>query len=232
MSDLSIKIQALIDATRKQAEEIASFPVATEFAKLAREAMCSELLEDANRFERMLKICGEDHIEDGCKNVACVKRNCDRFNRGNKVLNFKDAVTAFEKETGKVLYNCQPGYNSSGDFVQWLLSSATTQTNEKSDDDYGSRFYVLDWVEGRKVVTRSKVRAKHNEGCRVLTRNDIYNGRMEKAQCEYAHAFMCGGFPSSPDPTRPSKEEWLSEEPYEFEVDEFISEKLFQDKEQ
>ncbi len=76
----------------------------------------------------------------------------------------------------------------------------------------------------RPYVTRSKLLAEYG---RKLTRADIYAGRFGEAQCEYAHAFMCGGFPTESDLTRPTKEQWMSEEPFPFEVDKYISEKLF-----
>lgn len=93
--------------------------------------------------------------------------------------------------------------------------------------DYLPKFRVVSMGDGKFSATRFGPRAK--EG-RPLLRKDIYEGRMNIAECEYAHTFMCGGFPHGDDPDRPSKEEWLNEEPYEFEVDTFVTEKLFGEK--
>ena len=95
---------------------------------------------------------------------------------------------------------------------------------KSDDDDYGPRFFVVDLGDGVKDATRSKTRI--SDGV-PLTRRLLYRGRMEQAAFEYAHSFMCGGFPTKPDQTRPTKDEWLDKEPYEFEVDKFVSEKLF-----
>lgn len=90
--------------------------------------------------------------------------------------------------------------------------------------EYGESYRVVDLGDGEIMVTRSSYFAKDG---RKLTRADIYKGRREEAECEYAHAFMCGGFPLKPDPKRPSEEEWMSEEPFPFEVDKYISDKMF-----
>ena len=87
----------------------------------------------------------------------------------------------------------------------------------------GEPFYVYGPPECQKV-TRSKNIGRYG---RKLTRADIYKGRYGQAESEYAHAFMCGGFPYGKDPTRPTKEEWMAQEPYDFEVDLYLSEKLF-----
>lgn len=103
---------------------------------------------------------------------------------------------------------------------------------QSHDDDDGVDFYVIDMGDGILDVTRSRRRAfngigKLSDGARPLTRADIYKGRREIAECEYAHGFMCGGFPRSPDPNRPSEEKWMAMKPNPHEVDEFLSEKLF-----
>lgn len=91
-------------------------------------------------------------------------------------------------------------------------------------DNYGTRFFIVECSDGIKWVTRSK---NENTYGRPLTREELYRGWMDEAECEYAHAFMCGGFPTKPDPDRPTKEEWLAEEPYEYEVDRFVTKKIF-----
>lgn len=98
---------------------------------------------------------------------------------------------------------------------------------KNKEPDYLPKFRILNMGDNKFSATRFGLRAK--EG-RPLLRKDIYEGRMNIAECEYAHAFMCGGFPKGDDPDRPSKEEWLNEEPYEFEVDTFVTEKLFGEK--
>lgn len=95
---------------------------------------------------------------------------------------------------------------------------------EPKDNDYGARFFVIECSDGIKWVTRSK---DQNTDGRPLTRNELYRGWMDEAECVYAHAFMCGGFPTKHDPDRPTKEEWLAEEPHEYEVDRFVTKKLF-----
>lgn len=109
-------------------------------------------------------------------------------------------------------------------------------TNDKHDPDTLDDFYVIEmpgscggWLD----VTRSRVRAmdcvtgRLRGGIRPLTRADIYRGKQGEAECEYAHSFMCSGFPTGYDPDRPTKEEWMSQKPFDFEVDRFLSEKLF-----
>lgn len=99
---------------------------------------------------------------------------------------------------------------------------------EKSKEpDYLPKFRILNMGDNKFSATRSRLQAKDG---RPLLRKDIYKDRMNLAESEYAHAFMCGGFPHGDDPDRPSKEEWLNEEPYEFEVDTFVTEKLFGEK--
>ena len=105
-----------------------------------------------------------------------------------------------------------------------------TKENHKekhiNDDQffYGVDYHVVDLGDGNFTVTRSKSFSKDG---RKLTRADIYKGRWEEAASEYAYMFMCGGFPTKPDPKRPSEEEWMAEEPYPHEVDRYITEKLF-----
>lgn len=103
------------------------------------------------------------------------------------------------------------------------LPEADTKADSRKDDDYDTGFYVVDMPEW-KEVTRSRTRGKNHP---MLTRRDLYNGRMDIAECNYAHEFMCNAFPSDDDPDRPSKDEWLDMKPHPFEVDEFLSEKLF-----
>lgn len=107
-----------------------------------------------------------------------------------------------------------------------LDSTRPAPTRKKANEEilyYGPRFFIVD-IGDKKYVTRSVARP---DSARPLTRRELYDGRMGEAQREYAHAFMCTGFPTKEDPTRPTMEAWLAEEPFEFEVDKFVSEKLF-----
>lgn len=49
-------------------------------------------------------------------------RNCDRFNTGDAEADYATAIKKYREETGKVVYNASPRYNSSGDFIIWMLS--------------------------------------------------------------------------------------------------------------
>lgn len=105
------------------------------------------------------------------------------------------------------------------------------------DPDTLDGYYVIEMPGGRLDVTRSRLRVFDQfghvrDGVRPLTRADIYRGRYGEAVCEYAHAFMCSGFPTEYDPDRPTKEEWMSQKPFDFEVDRFLSEKLFPEDKQ
>lgn len=120
--------------------------------------------------------------------------------------------------------------------VNWLVNNikerllhARRLVSEAGDIDTLDDFYVIDMGGGEKQATRSRLRVFSANGSShpPLTRRDLYKGRMGEAECEYAHAFMCGGFPKVHDPERPSKDEWLDQKPYDFEVDSFVSEKLF-----
>ena len=110
--------------------------------------------------------------------------------------------------------------------------------NGGHDPDVLDDYYVIEMPDGRFEVTRSRLRvftqfARHLRNyVRPLTRADIYRGRNEEAECEYAHAFMCSGFPTVYDPDRPTKDNWMSQRPFAFEVDRFLSEKLFAEDKQ
>ena len=54
-------------------------------------------------------------------------RNCDL------VGDFDQAVELYRKETNKYLCNCIPGLNSSGDFVEWLLSERPKKSQKQID---------------------------------------------------------------------------------------------------
>lgn len=98
------------------------------------------------------------------------------------------------------------------------------ETHPQQDDDCLQDFYVIDMGDGEKDVTRSRLRVFRGSRMKgqPLKRRDIYRGRMEEAECEYANEFMCGGFPIGEDPQRPSRDEWLDEKPFSFEVDKFV----------
>jgi len=113
--------------------------------------------------------------------------------------------------------------DSMHDLADKIDELAVTGADSQKDDDYDTGFYVIDMPKW-KEVTRSRTRGKNHPR---LTRRDLYNGRMDIAECNYAHEFMCNAFPSDDDPDRPSKDRWLDMAPYPFEVDEFLSEKLF-----
>lgn len=104
------------------------------------------------------------------------------------------------------------------------LKDVKAEASKGKSTDYGESFRVVDMGDGEMLVTRCGSFAKDG---RKLNRSDIYAGRWEEAASEYAHAFMCGGFPTKPDPRRPSEEEWMKEEPFPHEVDRYITEKLF-----
>lgn len=117
---------------------------------------------------------------------------------------------------------------SLSEIVVEMKKANRTLGGRKSNDiipgEYGVSFRVVDMGDGEMLVTRSDSFSKDG---RKLRRSDIYAGRWEEAASEYAHEFMCGGFPTKPDPKRPSEEEWMAEEPYPHEVDRYITEKLF-----
>ena len=98
------------------------------------------------------------------------------------------------------------------------------EASKGKSTDYGESFRVVDMGDGEMLVTRSGSFSKDG---RKLKRSDIYAGRWGEAASEYAHAFMCGGFPMKPDSKRPSEEEWMDDEPFPHEVDRYITEKLF-----
>ena len=49
-------------------------------------------------------------------------RNCDRFNTGDAEADYATAIKKYREETGKVVYNACPRYDSVGDFIIWMLS--------------------------------------------------------------------------------------------------------------
>ena len=103
-------------------------------------------------------------------------------------------------------------------------------SDSRMSDD-GEPFYVVNMGDGRMDVTRSRRRGKDGH---PLTRRLLYQqaGRMCVAESEYAHQFMCGGFPykHDSDTGRPTKDEWLDSVPFDYEVDTFMTEKLFPDQ--
>ena len=113
------------------------------------------------------------------------------------------------------------------DLKMQRLEEAKAEASKGKSTDYGESFRVVDMGDGEMLVTRADSFAKDG---RKLTRADIYRGRWEEAASEYAHAFICGGFPTKPDPERPSEEEWMAEEPYPHEVDRYITDKMFPGK--
>lgn len=92
---------------------------------------------------------------------------------------------------------------------------------------YGEDYYVVDLGDGHTVVTRYRDLAREPTA-RKLLRSDIYKGREEDAEDEYAHQFICGGFPKERDPKRPSREEWMGSPPYSHEVDKFFTVKVLE----
>lgn len=96
--------------------------------------------------------------------------------------------------------------------------------DEKDDSNYGTKFVIVDMGDGKFSVTRSNNQRSHGF---PLTRLDLFKNDMDLAEFFYTHEFMCCGWASPDDRTRPCKEEWLAREPYEFEVDTVLSKFLY-----
>lgn len=99
---------------------------------------------------------------------------------------------------------------------------------KNEDPDYGSMFYVVDLGDVLHSATRSKSRVSGDTNAKPLTRRLLYN-RLGWSEAEhvYAHQFMCCGFPRKPDPLRQSADEWLDDMPFEYEIDDFVTEMLW-----
>lgn len=99
------------------------------------------------------------------------------------------------------------------------------------DLDYGTVFHVVDLGDGLHSATRSKSRVSGDTNAKPLTRRLLYN-RLGWSEAEhvYAHQFMCCGFPRKPDPLRQSADEWLDDMPFEYEIDDFVTEMLWPDQ--
>ena len=126
----------------------------------------------------------------------------------------------FAKDIGWLSHDKEP-------FVRRNKKSGNSSDAEDENEDYGTKFYVISMGDGKFSVTRSKFRG---EDGRILTRGDIYKGDMDLAQCMYCHEFMCcswnppyGGVNGD----RPSKEVWLAQKPYEFEIDMMLTRMVF-----
>lgn len=112
--------------------------------------------------------------------------------------------------------------------------SVVSEGAAKSEDQigsYGVDFHVVDLGDGKLDATRSFGRIHSCSGVHhpPLTRRQLYRGRREEALCNYTHEFMCMDFPKEPDPKRPSEEEWMGMKPFPWEIDEFLTEKLFRE---
>lgn len=114
-----------------------------------------------------------------------------------------------------------------------ILRKGTSVVKQEDESarttEYETDYQVVPMGDGKWIATRSSS-FDSDDNARPLLRKDIYRGREEIAECEYAHAFMCGGFPIGRDSDRPSKEEWMNERPFPHEVDTFVTEKIFGDK--
>ena len=120
-----------------------------------------------------------------------------------------------------------------------LISPQMKPTTEKDgkdgedddcDTDYMTRFYVIDFGDGKFGVSRSKMQKRDG---RLLTRRELFADDMELAQFFFCKEYMCcswdppyGGVKGD----RPTKEWWLAQPPYEFEVDTMLSTHIFKDK--
>ena len=98
---------------------------------------------------------------------------------------------------------------------------------KKGQIDYLTNYYIADFGNG-KEITRSELRVLTNASgkYKLLTRKDLYKGRMAMADREYANLYCmgqyCKGFKGIP-----TKKEWMGMQPYDYEVDKFLSENLF-----
>ena len=111
-----MEIEKIIANKRKEAKDLAKFPVHSEIASIMKEAMCDELLEEADKLEKSLS---GRRIEVETQKP---KRNCDRFNSGDSGIDFNNAINEYMRETGGEVFNCCPEHTTSGDFVKWLLT--------------------------------------------------------------------------------------------------------------
>lgn len=114
-------------------------------------------------------------------------------------------------------------------FLSVVPEGAAKSEDQKDPPTYGVDFHVVDLGDGKLDATRSFNRIHSSSGVDhpFLTRRQLYRGRREEALCNYTHEFMCMDFPREPDPKRPSEEEWMDMKPFPWEVDEFLTEKLF-----
>lgn len=153
--------------------------------------------------------------------VVC--RDCFARRYGHDLWNEQDAI-----ESAIKMWNMRPDDSAPKQADNVIPDKVALGT----DNDCLVDFHVIDRGDGDTDVTRSRIRVFSAYGTkfdnvRLLTRRDIYRDRYAQAQCEYAHAFMCSGFPTGPDPDRPSEDTWLDEAPFSFEVDRYLAEKLF-----
>lgn len=102
--------------------------------------------------------------------------------------------------------------------------------DEDFDPNYMTRFYVVNFGDRKFGVSRSKMQRRD---ARLLTRRELFAGNMELAQFFYCKEYMCcrwdppyGGVKGA----RPTKDWWLAQPPYEFEVDTMLSTIIFKDK--
>ena len=71
-------------------------------------------------------------MSNALDNLVKATRNCDRFNTGNPTADLVSAIKHFASETGTLVYNLNPGYNSAGDFALWLMSATTDKVAVQS----------------------------------------------------------------------------------------------------
>ena len=148
-----------------------------------------------------------------------------RFVNENEIKKMSMMIGGLTFKTKDICSECSRCLDKAiTDVKMQRLKDVESEASKGKSTGYGESFRVVDMGDGEMLVTRSDSFAKDG---RKLRRSDIYSGRWEEAASEYAHAFMCGGFPTKPDPKRPSEEEWMAEEPYPHEVDRYITDKMF-----
>jgi hypothetical protein len=119
MSNMLEQVKSRIAEHRLAADDLKKMSLQSDTAKMFRDAFVEEEMAMADKLQSKLEKIEESESPQG---VISGDRNCDRFNSGDLKADFNAAIKFYMEETGKVVYNASPGYNSSGDFIIWLLS--------------------------------------------------------------------------------------------------------------
>lgn len=119
MSNMLEQLKSRIAEHRSAADDLKKMSLQSDTAKMFRDAFVEEEMAMADKLQSKLEEIEESKSPQG---VISGDRNCDRFNSGDSKADFNAAIKFYREETGKVVYNASPGYNSSGDFIIWLLS--------------------------------------------------------------------------------------------------------------